>query len=59
LSFAKETTLGGNQWKEDLSRLNWNIKGEKKTPEKGADSTLVDDITLEPLQIRTFIIEFK
>ena len=58
VSFVKETTLGGNQWKEDLTRLDWKVKGEKLSSEKPAESSSEDEVTLQPLQIRTFIIEF-
>ena len=58
VSFVKETTLGGNQWKEDLTRLDWKVKGEKLSSEKPAESSSEGEVTLQPLQIRTFIIEF-
>ena len=59
ISFIKETTLGGNQWKEDLIRLDWRVKGEKLGGETATETSFKDDeVTLQPFQIRTFIIEF-
>ena len=71
VTFAKETTLGGNQWKDESSRLQWSIKGEryqagpvladdvtKVDDDVAANADFVDDVTLDPLQIRTFIVEF-
>jgi hypothetical protein len=61
LTSARETTLAGNQWKEDLKPLHWNTKDSEAA--SGDDvtlqqRTLLDDVTLQPLEIRTFIVEF-
>jgi len=69
ISFIKETTLGGNQWKEDREALQWKIKGEKEEDlewkineksfqSKKVEESVLENIVLEPLEIRTFIIEF-
>jgi len=60
ISFIKETTLGGNQWKDEKETLDWKIKGGKMAVEKPNNMPDNDDnITLQPMQIRTFIVEFS
>ena len=60
-SWIRETTLGGNQWIEDSKRFDWKVQGQQPmtaqaaVEEKVAD---VDDILLNPMEIRTFIVEF-
>jgi lysosomal alpha-mannosidase len=58
ITTVQETTLGANQWLEQNNRLQFSTKKNEKR------ATLVqalDDyqITLNPMQIRTFVIEFK
>lgn len=58
VSSIRETTLGANQWLEDNTRLIW-------TDESGISSTTrqptddIPNVVLEPMQIRTFIIEIN
>jgi hypothetical protein len=65
---ARETTLGGNQWLSESHRLEWlsesnyidspledDVYLSLSTKEDG--DTL--DITLVPMQIRTFIIDIQ
>jgi len=60
ISFIRETTLGGNQWKDEKETLDWKIKGGKMAVEKPNNIPDNDDnITLQPMQIRTFIVEFS
>ena len=59
IGFIRETTLGGNQWKDEKENLEWKIKGEKmavKKPKNVPDND--DNIILQPMEIRTFIVEF-
>jgi hypothetical protein len=52
-------TLGGNQNIEDSARLSWNVEGStsvKKTRQVPSKSNRLT-VTLEPMQIRTFVIE--
>ena len=65
VSWMRETTLGGNQWKEDSQRLEWNVQGEKatSTPLKEVNfgeerQKQLEDVILEPMEIKTFIVEF-
>ena len=61
ISFIRETTLGGNQWKDEKEALDWKIKGEessKSTKECGNNQSMKDEIVLQPMDIRTFIAEF-
>ena len=59
---ARETTLGGNQWLDDVHRLKWQsetnevIKNDEESsfaPSK-SDGKLI--VRLEAMQIRTFIV---
>ncbi|XP_059478778.1 lysosomal alpha-mannosidase-like [Neocloeon triangulifer] len=60
--FVRETTLGGNQWLEDNVRLEFKVEGEDEVsqqlprPDPSEDAT---NITLNPMQIRTFIIQSR
>ena len=66
VSFIKETTLAGNQWKEDREALQWKVKGEslesmfeeELASSKSEEESVKENIGLELLEIRTFIIEF-
>ncbi|XP_044750282.1 lysosomal alpha-mannosidase isoform X3 [Coccinella septempunctata] len=58
----KETTLGANQWLSDNSRLHFATDDE--TPERNPRYIVVnaeDDfiITLNPMQIRTFVVDIN
>ena len=67
ISWMRETTLGGNRWKDETKRLDWKVKGEKATEEDPSrwDSNAegrqaaVEDVVLNPMEIRTFIVEFE
>ncbi|XP_049857125.1 lysosomal alpha-mannosidase-like isoform X1 [Schistocerca gregaria] len=63
---ARETTLGANQWLSDSKRLKWRVESNdihRDTYSRHSSSYYYDDddltITLNPMQIRTFIIEVK
>ncbi|XP_063226460.1 lysosomal alpha-mannosidase-like isoform X2 [Bacillus rossius redtenbacheri] len=56
---ARETTLGANQWLEDLDRLSWkkesnDINADYKEERQHWKPPVV---TLSPMQIRTFIVD--
>ncbi|XP_065339498.1 lysosomal alpha-mannosidase-like [Cloeon dipterum] len=57
-----ETILGGNQWLSDNVRLEFKIEGEESTsqqlprPDPNEDMA---NITLNPMQIRTFIVQTR
>ncbi|XP_044269447.1 lysosomal alpha-mannosidase-like isoform X2 [Tribolium madens] len=60
----RETTLGANQWYDEYAaedKYIWALKdGGSATNEKDSISPLADlQITLDPMQIRTFIIKVK
>jgi hypothetical protein len=58
----RETTLGGNRWKDEVQRLRWKVKGDEAAAEveDGTEATEADfDVVLNPLQIRTFVAEFQ
>jgi lysosomal alpha-mannosidase len=67
LSWMRETTLGGNRWKDETKRLDWKVKGEEATEEDPlrSDSNVegregeVEDVLLNAMEIRTFIVEFE
>ncbi|XP_055550779.1 lysosomal alpha-mannosidase-like [Wyeomyia smithii] len=59
----RETTLGGNQWKEDKSRLKFYADPVPQLEEPASQSAPQHDdsnvVTLGPMEIRTFIMEMK
>lgn len=63
MSSARETTLGGNQWLEESSRLEWGVAGTESGAQQlqrpgqaapDADNRLA--VQLVPMQIRTFVL---
>ncbi|XP_047001000.1 lysosomal alpha-mannosidase-like [Schistocerca americana] len=56
ISSIRETTLGGNQWLEDNTRLIWvDEEGTPSTTRQSKED--IPNVTLEPMEIRTFVIE--
>ncbi|ODN03792.1 Lysosomal alpha-mannosidase, partial [Orchesella cincta] len=63
----KETSLGGNQWIEDVKRLEWITANEKRYGNAEGSFSSLDDsdsplkssefIVLQPMQFKTFIVE--
>ena len=54
-----EMSLDGNIKKEDMERLNWNVKGVNI--EKRRSKTLIDTdkVAVKPKEIRTFLLRIK
>ncbi|XP_049776423.1 lysosomal alpha-mannosidase-like [Schistocerca cancellata] len=56
ISSIRETTLGGNQWLEDNTRLIWvDEEGTPSTTRQSKED--IPNVTLEPMEICTFVIE--
>ncbi|XP_022199948.2 lysosomal alpha-mannosidase isoform X2 [Nilaparvata lugens] len=56
---AQETVLGANLLLKDMQRLKWNSESNY-IKKQGPSQTLTDfNVTLKPMQIRTFIIEVQ
>jgi len=53
---ATETTLGGHIWKQDEQRLSWNVESTRNTPKRHSGLGDALDVTLTPMQIRTFVV---
>lgn len=58
---VRETTLGGNQWIEELTRLKWQTESNDIDDESNLREILkiedgVINVLLKPMEIRTFII---
>ncbi|XP_071865397.1 lysosomal alpha-mannosidase II isoform X2 [Bombus fervidus] len=59
----KETTLGGNQWIDDVNRLKWEsetndvLKREEHFSHPVEIKEGVINVLLQPFEIRTFIVE--
>uniref|UniRef100_A0A8C1WBM4 Alpha-mannosidase n=1 Tax=Cyprinus carpio TaxID=7962 RepID=A0A8C1WBM4_CYPCA len=47
---ASEMSLGANQWKEDMDRLQWNAGNNYPSPW---------EVTLNPMEIRTFLLRVR
>jgi hypothetical protein len=71
LKWMKETSLGGNQWKDDMrTRFSWNVVVEDENKKEEMVENLnefdniiiedkdVNDIILRPMEIRSFILGF-
>ncbi|KAK7789693.1 hypothetical protein R5R35_011514 [Gryllus longicercus] len=62
---ARETMLGANEWKKDSSRLQWKTESNSidrhEDTHQGSLNHAEDilSVTLEPMQIRTFVVEVK
>ncbi|XP_035912890.1 lysosomal alpha-mannosidase-like [Anopheles stephensi] len=54
----RETTLAGNQWKEDSKRMSYGLgrKEQIETPQKNNNDQFL--IELKPMEIRTFVAHF-
>lgn len=57
----KETTLGGNQWKENSKRFSWiprsDQSGQYGTEGESRHANTEDGvIALRPMEIRTFMV---
>uniref|UniRef100_A0A8C1WF86 Alpha-mannosidase n=1 Tax=Cyprinus carpio TaxID=7962 RepID=A0A8C1WF86_CYPCA len=53
---ASEMSLGANQWKEDMDRLQWNTS--KPLPLSAKDPSPWE-VTLNPMEIRTFLLRVR
>lgn len=58
---AKETSLGANQWVEQVKRMTWPIESNEINHTNNDDLSKehndVLSITLKPMEIRTYIID--
>ena len=63
IAHARETTLSANQWLSQAKRLSWktnmgtNSEVNQKDPEPSPENDF--NVTLKPLQIRTFILRLN
>uniref|UniRef100_A0A673LWT4 Alpha-mannosidase n=1 Tax=Sinocyclocheilus rhinocerous TaxID=307959 RepID=A0A673LWT4_9TELE len=57
---ASEMSLGANQWKEDMNRLQWNTgtKASKPLPLSAKDPSQWE-VTLNPMEIHTFLLRVR
>ncbi|XP_061514028.1 lysosomal alpha-mannosidase-like [Anopheles gambiae] len=53
----QETTLAGNQWKEDSIRLDYGQKRKKNTNRTVIENEFI--VELKPMEIRTFVIQLE
>lgn len=52
----RETTLGGNRYKDEVQRFSWNVGATTRLVENNSQSPRIDDtIELKPQQIRSFL----
>ncbi len=66
VSWMRETTLGGNRWKDEVTRLDWKVAATKATDDGGSNAAATGkaasqafEVLLGPLEIRTMVVEFK
>jgi hypothetical protein len=63
---ARETTLGGNQWLEEMERLRWTSETNEVSREVDEETDSVRtgsigngeaiNVLLRPMEIRTFVV---
>ncbi|XP_052465478.1 lysosomal alpha-mannosidase [Carassius gibelio] len=56
---ASEMSLGANQWKEDMKRLQWNTGKTSKPLPLSAKDPSPREVTLNPMEIRTFLLRVQ
>ncbi|RXN26527.1 lysosomal alpha-mannosidase [Labeo rohita] len=56
---ASEMSLGANQWKEDMNRLQWNPEKTSKPLPLSAKDPSPGEVTLNPMEIRTFLLRVQ
>ncbi|KTG40307.1 hypothetical protein cypCar_00007611 [Cyprinus carpio] len=56
---ASEMSLGANQWKEDMDRLQWNAEKTSKPLPLSAKDPSPWEVTLNPMEIRTFLLRVR
>uniref|UniRef100_A0A671T4V8 Alpha-mannosidase n=1 Tax=Sinocyclocheilus anshuiensis TaxID=1608454 RepID=A0A671T4V8_9TELE len=57
---ASEMSLGANQWKEDMNRLQWNTGTKASKPLLlSAKDPSPWEVTLNPMEIRTFLLQVR
>uniref|UniRef100_A0A4W5MS08 Alpha-mannosidase n=1 Tax=Hucho hucho TaxID=62062 RepID=A0A4W5MS08_9TELE len=56
---VSEMNLSANQWKDEMTRLDWKAEsGEKHLPKRGGDPS-VWEVNLKPMEIRTFLLRVR
>ncbi|XP_010871016.2 lysosomal alpha-mannosidase [Esox lucius] len=56
---VSEMNLSANQWKHEMTRLDWKVdSGEKPLPKTKGDPS-VWEVTLKPMEIRTFLLRVR
>uniref|UniRef100_A0A674B778 Lysosomal alpha-mannosidase n=1 Tax=Salmo trutta TaxID=8032 RepID=A0A674B778_SALTR len=56
---VSEMNLSANQWKDEMTRLDWKAEsGEKPLPKRGGDPS-VWEVNLKPMEIRTFLLRVR
>uniref|UniRef100_A0A673FUW1 Alpha-mannosidase n=1 Tax=Sinocyclocheilus rhinocerous TaxID=307959 RepID=A0A673FUW1_9TELE len=56
---ASEMSLGANQWKEDMNRLQWNTEKTSKPLPLSAKDPSPWEVTLNPMEIRTLLLRVR
>ncbi|KAI4882355.1 hypothetical protein NFI96_027804, partial [Prochilodus magdalenae] len=58
---VSEMSLAANQWKEDMTRLQWNSSNDEgvKPLWAGLGDPSSFEITLKPMEIRTFLLKLR
>ncbi|KAK7930611.1 hypothetical protein WMY93_007006 [Mugilogobius chulae] len=54
-----ELNLSANQWKKDMKRFDWTPKTEEKPEQKQFTDPSSWDVTLKPMEIRTFLLRVR
>lgn len=55
----RETSLSANQWLDEVNRLSFTTKRAIKLHETSQNNHTRAKITLNPMEIRTFVVVFK
>ncbi|XP_050072465.1 lysosomal alpha-mannosidase-like [Anopheles maculipalpis] len=55
----RETTLAGNQWKEESKRMSYGLGGKEQTSPKQRNNNDQFLVEVKPMEIRTFVAHFE
>ncbi|KAL1005722.1 hypothetical protein UPYG_G00063150 [Umbra pygmaea] len=56
---VSEMNLSANQWKDEMTRLDWKAESGKKPLPKTKGDPSVWEVTLKPMEIRTFLLRVR
>ncbi|XP_035261901.1 lysosomal alpha-mannosidase [Anguilla anguilla] len=56
---VSEMSLAANQWKDEMTRMDWKGRTDEKPLQKEQGDPSTWEVTLKPMEIRTFLLRIK